>query len=70
MSQLSTNPVAPDEGVRAAPIAERDIIECPECGSPAYVEWVFSMSGTSGSVDHVKLNCLSRHHFLMPADRL
>ena len=69
MSHLRTDQVSPDADVRA-PIAEGDIIECPECGSPAYVEWVFSMAGTSGSVDHVKLNCVLKHHFLMPADRL
>jgi hypothetical protein len=43
---------------------------CPECGGPAEMEWRSPVDSTDGPVDHVKVSCVRRHWFLMPAARL
>jgi len=68
MAQLFTDPYDPDDD--PAPLAEQDLVDCPACGRPATVEWAFTLEGTSGPIDHVKISCPSRHHFLMPAEGL
>jgi hypothetical protein len=45
------------------------IIACPECGTPAEVEWLTLLPSTAGLVEHLKIRCVQRHWFLMPADR-
>jgi hypothetical protein len=44
------------------------IIGCPECGTPAEVEWFTLLTSTAGLVEHLKIRCVQRHWFLMPAD--
>jgi hypothetical protein len=44
------------------------IIACPECGTPAEVEWFTRLASTAGLVEHLKIRCVQRHWFLMPAD--
>jgi hypothetical protein len=44
------------------------IIGCPECGTPAEVEWSTCLASTDGPVEHLKIRCVQRHWFLMPAD--
>lgn len=46
---------------------ELDLMVCPECGAPAEVLDRFALGGTDGPLEHVKIRCLLRHWFLMPA---
>ncbi len=45
-----------------------DIIPCPQesCQAPAEVldRWV--APSTAGPVEHIQIQCLHRHHYLMP----
>ena len=43
---------------------------CPECGVPAEIEWRAELAGTQSPVEHVKLRCVGRHCFLLPAASL
>lgn len=43
-----------------------ELISCPECGNVATIEWESRIAG----VLHVKLHCINRHWFLMPADTI
>jgi hypothetical protein len=47
-----------------------DVVTCPECGDLAVVEWSDRVAGAGGAVELVKIRCVARHWFLMPADRL
>lgn len=49
---------------------ESPFVDCPECGLPAHVEWRAELASTDGPVEHVKIRCISRHWFFMPADTL
>ena len=49
---------------------ELDLVVCPECAAPAQVVDRFDLPGTDGPVEHVKVQCLGRHWFLMPATSL
>ncbi len=44
-----------------------DLIACPECGVTAEVLDRFTLDSTAGPVEHLRIACLSGHHFLMPA---
>jgi hypothetical protein len=46
--------------------AEFEWVACPECGGVATIEWESEMA----RVLHVKLRCINRHWFLMPAERI
>ena len=46
---------------------ELDLVVCPECGAAAEVVDRFALPSTDGPVPHVKVACLMRHWFLMPA---
>jgi len=46
------------------------IVGCPECNQPAEVLERFTLESTDGPIEHVRLSCLVRHHFLMPAEML
>jgi hypothetical protein len=46
---------------------ELDLVVCPECAAPAEVVDRFALPSTEGPVEHVKVQCLSRHWFLLPA---
>jgi hypothetical protein len=50
--------------------AELDLVACPECGSPAEVEWADVAESTEGPVEHVKIRCLQGHRFLMLSESL
>ena len=45
---------------------ELDLVVCPECAAPAEVVDRFALPSTEGPVEHVKVQCLSRHWFLLP----
>lgn len=47
-----------------------DLAACPDCAAPAEVVDRFTLPGTDGDVEHVKLMCLGRHWFLLPAAAL
>ena len=47
-----------------------DLQVCPECSAPAEVVDRFALAGTDGPVEHVKVACLARHWFLLPATSL
>ena len=47
-----------------------DLVVCPECAAPAEVVDGFALPSTHGPVEHVKVQCLGRHWFLMPASSL
>ena len=49
---------------------ELDLVVCPECGAPAEVVDRFTLQGTDGPVEHVKVACLARHWFLLPVTSL
>lgn len=46
---------------------EREYVACPECGLPAEVEWRTSVGSTGGPMEHLKIRCVDRHWFLLPA---
>jgi hypothetical protein len=47
-----------------------DVTTCPECGAPAEVTDRSALESTDGPIEHVKIQCLRRHWFLMPAGSL
>jgi len=49
---------------------ELDLVVCPECAAPAEVVDRFALPSTDGDVEHVKMQCLGRHWFLLPAAAL
>ena len=49
---------------------ELDLVVCPECAAPAEVVDRFALPSTDGDVEHVKMQCLERHWFLLPATAL
>ena len=49
---------------------ELELVVCPECTAPAEVVDRFTMIGTDGLVEHVKIRCLLRHWFLLPVASL
>jgi hypothetical protein len=49
---------------------ELDLVVCPECAAPAEVVDRIAFPSTDGPVEHVKVQCLGRHWFLLPAAAL
>lgn len=47
-----------------------DTTTCPECGAIAEVLWREELESTSGPIEHAKIQCLFRHHFLLPVSML
>ena len=47
-----------------------DFLACPECSMPAATYGWDRMESTDGPVDHVRITCVNRHWFLMPADKI
>jgi hypothetical protein len=47
-----------------------DTTTCPECGAPAEVTDRTALESTDGPMEHVKLQCVRRHWFLMPTAML
>lgn len=46
------------------------LVGCPECGAPAEIVDQFVLPSTGGPVEHVKVQCVSRHWFTVPVERL
>jgi len=51
-------------------IPARPLVDCPDCGLPAEVTDRFVFKGAPASVEHVKVVCVRRHRFAIPADLL
>jgi hypothetical protein len=49
---------------------ELDLVVCPECAAPAEVVDRYVLPSTDGPVEHVKVQCLGRHWFVLPAAAL
>jgi hypothetical protein len=47
-----------------------EIVDCPECGRPAELEFWSSLPSTGEQLEHVKTLCVNRHWFLMPREML
>ncbi len=47
-----------------------EIIDCPECLAPAEVQTWATYGGTGGAVEHVHIQCVRQHVFLMPRDMI
>ena len=47
-----------------------DTTTCPECGALAEVTDRSALESTGGPIEHVKIQCVRRHWFLMPAGSL
>jgi hypothetical protein len=46
------------------------LLDCPQCGLPAQIIDRFTLGGSPGPVEHVKIACLAGHWFTPPADWL
>jgi hypothetical protein len=42
-----------------------EITTCPECGAPAEVRGRSVWESTGGPVEHIRIECVARHWFLM-----
>jgi hypothetical protein len=42
-----------------------EITTCPECGAPAEVRDRSVWESTAGPVEHIRIECVARHWFLM-----
>ena len=47
-----------------------DTTTCPECGAPAEITFRTALESTDGPMEHVKIQCVLRHWFLMPTAML
>jgi hypothetical protein len=47
-----------------------ELVVCPECEHPAEITWRTAAAATGGAVEHAKVQCLQRHWFFLPAERL
>ena len=49
-----------------------DLTACPEpsCSSPAQIVDRSAWQSTDGPIEHVRIQCLNRHHFLLPVEML
>jgi hypothetical protein len=47
-----------------------DVVACPECSMAATVHRRGYLDSTDGPVEHIRVTCVNRHWFLMPADML
>ena len=54
----------------AESLGELDLVVCPECAAPAEVMDRYVLPSTDGPVEHVKVQCLGRHWFVLPAAAL
>ena len=46
---------------------EVELVDCPECGLPAYVEHRFSVRSTEGPIAHAVTLCPRLHRLCTPA---
>jgi hypothetical protein len=47
-----------------------ELTQCPECDALAEVVARFTLASTDGQVEHVRVTCIAKHGFVMPAERL
>lgn len=49
-----------------------DLTVCPEpgCPSPAQIVDRSVWESTDGPIEHVRIRCLNRHHFLLPVEMM
>lgn len=47
-----------------------ELTTCPECDLPAEIVDRFALYSTHGPIEHVKVNCVNQHWFVVPAERL
>ncbi|HEX6443989.1 MAG TPA: hypothetical protein VF053_02795 [Streptosporangiales bacterium] len=47
-----------------------DLVICPTCAQPAEVVRRTGVASTAGALEHVKIQCVQRHWYLMLSDRL
>lgn len=47
-----------------------DLVVCPECSEPATVAWTDAVDGSPGPVVMARVDCLGRHWYVLPAERL
>jgi hypothetical protein len=54
------------------PAAAQDdpLLECPTCRLPAQITERFTLRGSPGPVQHVKLACVAGHRYTPPVDQL
>jgi hypothetical protein len=72
-SALSAMGGTMDRQTRVSPETEParwTTVACPECGSHAEIESRTPLLSTDGWVEHLKIRCLNRHWFFLPADQL
>ena len=55
-----------DRHIDPALDGELDLITCPECSDVASIEW----QAWIGDLLHLKIRCIHRHWFLMPAEHI
>ena len=53
-----------------SPARPEDFAACPECWLPADITERVTFGSTDGPVEHVRVECVARHWFFLPADRL
>jgi hypothetical protein len=51
-------------------IPTEPLVECPACGLPAEITDRFVLNGAPAPVEHVRVGCVKRHWFTVPADQL
>lgn len=51
-------------------ISVHELTSCPECENVAEIIDRFVLESTDGPIEHVRVRCLSDHHFLMPTGSL
>jgi hypothetical protein len=44
------------------------LVDCPTCGLPAEITDHFTLGGAPGPIEHVKIVCVRRHWYTLPAD--
>ena len=47
-----------------------ELTTCPECASVAEIRWRAVLESTDGPVEHARIECVSRHWFLLPVASL
>jgi hypothetical protein len=47
-----------------------EFTSCPDCSMIATVQWAGSLESTEGPITHVRVTCVHRHWFLIPANTL
>lgn len=47
-----------------------DLVVCPTCAQPAEVVTRTRLASTAGRLEHVRIQCVRRHWYLMLSERL